>query len=621
MSPKAGDPGLPFGAGIGENDASREGGATPAPSGIPDLSAWGKTAPPPPPVAHDFEPGDDIGNRISGPPTHEQTTRGVGQDRDNRRRGGPRRRFGGERRGGPDRGGDRGGRDDRDRPRQPYIPGPPPPPTDLPGNPRVIARQDHSVSRKNIDPNAVNVLYRLHRAGYKAYLVGGGVRDLLLGERPKDFDVATSASPRDAKRLFPNCFIIGRRFRLCHVRFGHQIIEVATFRAKGEALELAEEKPDHGQTPLDENVFGTPEQDALRRDLTINGLFYDIGTFALIDYVGGVEDLKARLIRMIGDPNERFREDPVRMVRVVRFAARLGFQIEPATRSALEACRATLAASNPSRMLEEWYRLLNRGAARKSIDLMHETGLLAQTLPSLAKEMEDPARAKAIRAWLDALDGFDPAFRPLPGALCMAALFGARLAGVLAQAAPDADPGRVAWDALDEDFKHLQVSRRDRSILVRMILSQRHFEGPEVDAAFAGRDYFPAALDFFELKGRALGAIPETLPAWRKAEAEVMRRPLGRDVGPVPGPGAPAEDASGEGRPRRQRRRRRGGRGGRGEPGNQAEPGNRVEPQAMKLPQGGHDLELGPPPEALKELYAGDKDELPDWVSDDQPPA
>jgi poly(A) polymerase len=584
----------------------------PVPSGIPDLSAWGKTAPPPPPVAHDFEPGDDIGNRLAGPPTHERTTRG----QDNRPRGGPRRRFGGDRRGGSDR-----GRDGRDRPRQPYIPGPPPPPTGLPGNPRVIARQDHSVSRKNIDPNAVNVLYRLHRAGYKAYLVGGGVRDLLLGERPKDFDVATDASPRDTKRLFPHCFIIGRRFRLCHVRFGSQVIEVATFRAKGEALELAEEKPDHGQTTLDENVFGTPEQDALRRDLTINGLFYDIGTFALIDYVGGMEDLKNRLVRMIGDPAERFREDPVRMVRVVRFAARLGFAIEPATRSALEACRGTLASANPSRMLEEWFRLLNRGAARKSIDLLRETGLRAQALPSLAKEMDDPARAQAVQAWLDALDALDPSYRPLPNALCLAGLFGERLTPLLAQAPPDADPGRIAWDALDEDFKRLQVSRRDRSILVRMILSQRHFEGNQIDPAFAGRDYFPAALDFFELKGRALGATLETLPAWRKAEAEVMRRPLGRDVGPLPSPAESGHaDASGEGQPRR-RRRRRGGRGGRGAPGNGAGPGNRVQSQAMTLPQGGHDLELGPPPEVVKELYAGDKDELPDWVSDEQPPS
>src|SRR6187455_1881342 len=204
------------------------------------------------------------------------------------------------------------------------------------GPPRVVTRAEHTISRKLIDADALKVLYRLHQSNYVAYLVGGSVRDLLLGRRPKDFDIGTSAHPYQIKKLFRNCWIIGRRFRLAHVRFGTKTIEVATFRRPVSQEELAaadEPQPETAmRTEGDEspdrlvhrdNTFGTPEEDAFRRDFTINALFYDIATFSIIDYVGGLKDLEHRVIRSIGDPGVRFLEDPVRMLRAVVFAARL----------------------------------------------------------------------------------------------------------------------------------------------------------------------------------------------------------------------------------------------------------------------------------------------------------
>src|SRR5437588_3340860 len=204
--------------------------------------------------------------------------------------------------------------------------------------PRIIPRGEHSLSRRDVDPDALKVLYRLRQFDHTAYLVGGSVRDLLLGRRPKDFDIGTSAHPYQVKKLFRNCWIIGRRFRLAHVRFGTKVIEVATFRRQ---VEPGEEVVQDGVPAPDptttegqhlihrDNTFGTPEEDAFRRDFTINALFYDIATFSIIDYVGGLEDIDARLVRSIGDPDVRLLEDPVRMLRAVALSARLDFSIEP----------------------------------------------------------------------------------------------------------------------------------------------------------------------------------------------------------------------------------------------------------------------------------------------------
>ncbi|HTR52405.1 MAG TPA: polynucleotide adenylyltransferase PcnB [Kofleriaceae bacterium] len=241
-----------------------------------------------------------------------------------------------------------------------------------------------SLDRAAIDPDADRVVRKLTRAGYKAYLVGGCVRDLLIGRTPKDFDVATSATPNEIKATFRNSRIIGRRFRLAHVFFGSKIIETATFRAN----------PRDDDVPdlliRRDNVFGTETDDARRRDFTINGLFYDVEREEVIDHVGGLADLEARLVRTIGDPDIRFQEDPVRMLRAIKFAARLGFGFEPTTWRALLRWRSEISKCAPPRLLEEVHRLLRGGAARPSFELLVETGVLAVLSPYLAGLLEGP---------------------------------------------------------------------------------------------------------------------------------------------------------------------------------------------------------------------------------------
>jgi poly(A) polymerase len=256
--------------------------------------------------------------------------------------------------------------------------------------PHLLERAAHPISRRDIDSNVLKVLYRLIGAGHIAYLVGGSVRDLMLGRRPKDFDVGTSAHPQQVRDLFRNSRLIGRRFRLVHVFFGPQNIEVATFRRRAEDVEESED-------PLirQDNTFGTAEEDAFRRDFTVNSLFYDPQTFHVIDYTGGVEDLKARLIRSIGDPELRMREDPVRMMRAVRFAAKLGFEIEPATRAAIERHRHDLLKASVPRLVEETYRTLGQAEAAQAIVLMEELGLLEQILPFLSAHLKRSAAAIA----------------------------------------------------------------------------------------------------------------------------------------------------------------------------------------------------------------------------------
>ena len=252
--------------------------------------------------------------------------------------------------------------------------------------PRTIERADHPISRRDIDPNVLKVLYRLINAGHLAYLVGGGVRDLMLGRRPKDFDVATSAHPQQVRDLFRNSRLIGRRFRLVHVFFGPQNVEVATFRRRSEELG----GPDDPLIRLD-NTFGTPQEDAFRRDFTVNALFYDPATFHVIDYTGGVDDLGARLIRTIGDPETRMREDPVRMLRAVRFAAKLDFAIEPATRGAIERHRQDLLKAAMPRLVEETFRTLGQAGAGRAACLMEELGLLEPLLPFLSEHLKASA--------------------------------------------------------------------------------------------------------------------------------------------------------------------------------------------------------------------------------------
>src|SRR5205807_5590166 len=225
----------------------------------------------------------------------------------------------------------------------------------LMAGPRIVPREQHPISRRDIDSDALKVLYRLRQFNHTAYLVGGSVRDLLLGRRPKDFDIGTSAHPYQVKKLFRNCWIIGRRFRLEHVKFGNKVIEVATFRrqvAPGEEVVADGVPAPDPTTPEGEhlihhdNTFGTPEEDAFRRDFTINALFYDIATFSVIDYVGGLDDLRAGIVKAIGEPEVRMREDPVRMMRAVALSARLDFTIDPPVIEAIRRHRRELESSS-----------------------------------------------------------------------------------------------------------------------------------------------------------------------------------------------------------------------------------------------------------------------------------
>ena len=254
-----------------------------------------------------------------------------------------------------------------------------------------------TLDRVAIDSDADRVVRKLTRAGYKAYLVGGCVRDLLVGKTPKDFDVATSATPNEIKATFRNSRIIGRRFRLAHVFFDQKIIETATFRAN------PREEDEHDLLIRRDNVFGTESEDARRRDFTINGLFYDVEREEVIDHVSGLADLEAKLVRTIGDPDIRFQEDPVRMLRAIKFAARLDFGFEPATWKALLRWRSEISKCAPPRLLEEMHRLLRGGAARRSFELMVETGVLAVLSPYLAGLLEGPGAPLATPTLTDSV--------------------------------------------------------------------------------------------------------------------------------------------------------------------------------------------------------------------------
>lgn len=253
--------------------------------------------------------------------------------------------------------------------------------------PIILPRDQHNISRKLIDPDTLKVLYRLHRHGFKAYLVGGSVRDLLLGRTPKDFDVGTDATPNQVKKLFRNAFLVGRRFRLAHVRFGpDKMVEVATFRRQPGPEELPEDPADHYS--FVENVFGTPAADAFRRDFSINALFYDIATFSVIDYVGGLKDLRNRRIRVIGDPLVRFTEDPVRMLRALEFAARLGFSLDEASREAIYARAALIAEAAPARLREEILELFRHRVAGEVLRQARATGLLSPLMAGFEGDEE-----------------------------------------------------------------------------------------------------------------------------------------------------------------------------------------------------------------------------------------
>ncbi len=266
--------------------------------------------------------------------------------------------------------------------------------------PVIRERNDHCISRSNMDSDAVKVLYRLSNNNYIAYLVGGSVRDLLLKKTPKDFDISTDAQPGQIRKIFRNCFLIGRRFRLAHIVFGRKVIETSTFRATPKAVE--------GDTCLyqsEDNTFGTPAEDALRRDFTINGLFYDIKSFAVIDYVGGLKDLEKKVIRSIGNPNLRFQEDPVRMMRAIKFASKLDFTLEKSCYKALKEHHADILNASVPRVCEEVYRMFTVNASEQAFRMMWEFRLLDDLLAPVSEYIDRSGRKNSpIWKYLAALD-------------------------------------------------------------------------------------------------------------------------------------------------------------------------------------------------------------------------
>ncbi|HEV7765924.1 MAG TPA: polynucleotide adenylyltransferase PcnB, partial [Thermoanaerobaculia bacterium] len=290
------------------------------------------------------------------------------------------------------------------------------------GPERVIDRGDHSISRRSIPENVLKVLYRLHRSGYRAYLCGGSVRDLLMGRTPKDFDVVTDAHPGDVRRLFRNSRIIGRRFRLVHIIFQDQVVEVATFRREPDrAAPQVDSEVEEDFLITDDNTFGSPLQDAKRRDFTINAMFYNIADFSVIDYVGGLEDIAQGRVRVIGDPDVRFREDPVRMMRAIEFASRLGFEIEAETYQGILRHRNEILKASPPRVSEEILELLRRGWSRGAIRLMVDAGLLEPLLSEIDSAIQGD-RAPYFWKMLEVLDRTVQAGRKISDAVLLSVL-------------------------------------------------------------------------------------------------------------------------------------------------------------------------------------------------------
>ncbi len=402
--------------------------------------------------------------------------------------------------------------------------------------PRILARPDHSVSRSGMSPSAIKVLYRLHRSGYTAYLVGGGVRDLLLGGKPKDFDIATNARPQEIRRLFRNSRIIGRRFRLVHVMFSGEIVEVATFRASPEPPEgpddweeaeaeaaEADAEPDRTPVPtgVDRAVYGTPAEDALRRDFTINGLFYDVSDFSVIDYVGGLDDLQDRRVRTIGAPEQRFREDPVRMLRALEYGARLEFEIEGRTREAIVECRDEIAEASPARLSYELFETLRSGNSATIYSAWREAGLFDLAFPDVAGRTDEDVRV----------------LREVDGAVAM----GARLADSTLIGAFYLFPFYREFAELTDDGRKLDNVEMLRRIAVMLepaatnlrlsnhtlhLLMQGLFTLTKMNRApdrgrkvlkLARQEYFGVAYALFRLAG-AVGLAPsDALQGWSAA--------------------------------------------------------------------------------------------------------
>ncbi|TCO41900.1 polynucleotide adenylyltransferase PcnB [Dokdonella fugitiva] len=436
----------------------------------------------------------------------------------------------------------------------------------IPGSFRIIPRPEHAISRKSISAGALRVLYRLHEAGHRACLVGGAVRDLLLGGHPKDFDVATDATPEQVRALFRNCRLIGRRFRLAHVVFGREIVEVATFRGSSDDGSGDRHLVD-GRLVRD-NVYGTIEEDAVRRDFTVNALYYDISDFSVLDSVGGMEDLQHRVLRLIGDPEQRYREDPVRMLRAARLAAKLGFTIEPATAAPFAALGPLLAEAPPARLFDESLKLFLSGHGLASFRSLEQHGLLQHVFPATARVLAQGDAAHFRRLVEQTLANTDARVRedkPVTPAFLFAALLWEPVRRA-AQAAVDAgaDVG-AAWShaterVLREQAQRVAVPRRFTIAVEEIWAMQPRFAQRTKKRAFRLLEHprFRAAYDFLVLRADESPELAELAAWWTEAQQLDQDQLAERLASAPPPPGSEAPPATKRKRPRRRRRKKSG---------------------------------------------------------------
>lgn len=424
---------------------------------------------------------------------------------------------------------------------------------------RVIPRDQHTISRKDISPNALRVLYRLRESGFGAYLVGGAVRDLLVGGHPKDFDVATSATPEEVKALFRNCRLIGRRFRLAHVVFGREIIEVATFRANIDDGS-GDRELDNGRLVRD-NVYGTNEDDAIRRDFTCNALYYAIEDFSVRDYCGGFEDVQARLMKLIGDPELRYQEDPVRMLRAVRLAAKLNFDIEAGTAEPIPRLAGLLSEAAPARLFEEILKLFLSGHGVASFEGLERYGLLGALFPESAAALKSN-RSGALRAMvLEGLRNTDARVandEPVSPAFLFALLlwpaFCRTLMGLQAQGVQPEDAQRRAADRVTlHQLERVALPRRFSLPMQEIWLLQTRFSSRQRKRVFRTLSHprFRAAFDFLVLRQFASADHAADVEFWRDAQQSSGQELVDAIEN------AQADHDGDESAPRKRRRRRR----------------------------------------------------------------
>ncbi|GIU16381.1 polynucleotide adenylyltransferase PcnB [Shewanella sp. MBTL60-007] len=394
-----------------------------------------------------------------------------------------------------------------------------------------MPRNEHAISRRQISENAIKVLYRLHKSGFKAYLVGGGVRDILLGMQPKDFDVVTNATPEEIKRLFRNCRLVGRRFRLAHIVFGRDVIEVATLR--GHHVDSGEKisKTNESGRLLRDNVYGSIDEDAERRDFTVNALYYDISDFSIHSYGGGLEDLESRTIRLIGDPETRYREDPVRMLRAVRFATKLDMSIEDKTAQPIKALAGLLKDIPAARMYEEVLKLFFAGRALENYHMMREFGLFEPLFPLVEaqlKETPNGAIAKLMQEMMTNTDERVEQDKPITPAFFYAAL----LWYPLSQRADDIalESGLTMYDAynaamgdiMEQQCRSISIPRRFSTVTKDIWQLQLRFERNRGTKAFRFIEHpkFRAAYDLLLLRAHAEGGVIAKNAAWWKSFVE-----------------------------------------------------------------------------------------------------